>query len=74
MGGFGTKCRFGFSKALLSTTQPPHQKICGENIAKNSQLPTSALFRGAGNPACEYLKSKHASKVQAGLSASRGLN
>src|SRR5437763_2908451 len=26
MGGFRTKCRFGFSKALLSTTQPPHQK------------------------------------------------
>jgi hypothetical protein len=37
-------------------------------------LPTSALFRGAGNTACEYLKSKHASKVQAGLPASRGLN
>jgi len=27
MGRFRTKCRFGFSKALLSTTQPPHQKI-----------------------------------------------
>ena len=26
-GRFRTKCRFGFSKALLSTTQPPHQKI-----------------------------------------------
>src|SRR5438046_5578217 len=25
MGGFGTKWRFRFSKALLSTTQPPHQ-------------------------------------------------
>jgi len=43
-------------------------------LAISSELPTSALFRGAGNPACEYLKSKHASKVQAGLSASRGLN
>jgi hypothetical protein len=32
--------RFGFSKALLSTTQPPHQKLSGDNIAKNWRLPT----------------------------------
>jgi len=39
MGGFGTKRRFGFSKALLSTIQPPHQIGC-ENMAKNYRLPT----------------------------------
>jgi hypothetical protein len=27
LGGFGAKCRFRFSKALLSTTQPPHQLL-----------------------------------------------
>src|SRR5438132_8252614 len=40
MGGFGTKCRFRFSKALLSTTQPPHQNQ-SQNIAKNCRLPIS---------------------------------
>src|SRR5436190_11249519 len=40
--GFRTKCVFGFSKALLSTTQPPHQKQ-SENIAGNFGFPIRNL-------------------------------
>src|SRR5436190_1916173 len=40
--GFRTKCVFGFSKALLSTTQPPHQKQ-SRNIAGNFGFPIRNL-------------------------------
>ena len=46
MGGFRTKCRFGFSKALLSTTQPPHQKSLREYREK---FPIANHLRHAGD-------------------------
>ena len=51
MGRFRTKCRFGFSKALLSTTQPPHQ-IKSENIAGNQAFPICNLIADTDFVAC----------------------